>query len=71
MMKKFNANSVEVISNVKGSPFCVDWMRRKVILLCAFLPLPPGITIGVMIHNYDGNTSFSVNARKRAVPDDT
>lgn len=69
MMRKFNAKSVAVVSNVKGWPFHVHWLGRKVGFLCAFLPLPPGIPIGVVLQSYDGGISFSVNADKRAVPD--
>ena len=69
MIKKFNAKSVAVISNVKGWPFHVHWLGRKVGSLCAFLPLPPGIPIGIVLQSYDGQVSFSINADKRAVPD--
>ncbi len=68
IMRKFNAKSVAVVSNVKGWPFQVHWMGRKVGFLCAFLPLPPGIPIGIVLQSYDGKVSFSINADKRAVP---
>jgi len=68
-MRKLNAKAVAVISNVKGWPFQVHWLGRKVCRLCAFLPLPPGIPIGAVIQSYDGNISFSINADSRAVPD--
>eukprot|EP00586_Coscinodiscus_wailesii_P018400 CAMPEP_0172496954 /NCGR_PEP_ID=MMETSP1066-20121228/94708_1 /TAXON_ID=671091 /ORGANISM="Coscinodiscus wailesii, Strain CCMP2513" /LENGTH=353 /DNA_ID=CAMNT_0013269511 /DNA_START=844 /DNA_END=1905 /DNA_ORIENTATION=+ len=64
-----NANSVAVISNVHGFPFRVHWNNRPVLFLSAFLPLPPGIPIGIVVQSYDGNMSFTVNADKRAVPD--
>lgn len=69
MIRKFNAKAVAVISNIKGWPIHVHWLGRKVGFLCAFLPLPPCIPIGVVIQSYDGNVSFSINADKRAVPD--
>lgn len=69
MMRKFNAKSVAVVSNVKGWPFQVHWLGRKVGFLCAFLPLPPGIPIGIILQSYGGNVSLSINADRRAVPD--
>ena len=69
VMRKFNAKSVAVVSNVKGWPFQVNWLGRKVGFLCAFLPLPPGIPIGIVLQSYDGSVSFSITADKRAVPD--
>mmetsp|Transcript_3183 Transcript_3183/g.4829 ORF Transcript_3183/g.4829 Transcript_3183/m.4829 type:complete len:224 (+) Transcript_3183:178-849(+) len=41
-LRKFNANSVAVVSNIKGFPFGVHWLGRKVSFISAFLPLPPG-----------------------------
>ena len=68
VLKKFSANSVAVVSNVKGFPIPVHWLGRRVQFLCAFLPLPPGIPIGVVISSYAGMVSFGLNADKRAVP---
>ena len=34
-----------------------------------FLPLPPGIPIGVVVQSYAGVMSLSVTAEKWAVPD--
>eukprot|EP00816_Leptocylindrus_hargravesii_P012561 CAMPEP_0196816426 /NCGR_PEP_ID=MMETSP1362-20130617/55281_1 /TAXON_ID=163516 /ORGANISM="Leptocylindrus danicus, Strain CCMP1856" /LENGTH=609 /DNA_ID=CAMNT_0042193761 /DNA_START=53 /DNA_END=1882 /DNA_ORIENTATION=- len=66
---KGNAKAVAVISNVRGFPFQVHWMGRPVEFLCAFLPLPPGIPIGVVVQSYAGELSFSIDADMRAVPD--
>lgn len=66
---KGNAKAVAVISNVRGFPFRVHWMGRPVESLCAFLPLPPGIPIGVVIQSYAGELSLSIDADVRAVPD--
>lgn len=68
MLKKFSANSVAVISNVRGFPIPVHWLGREVQSLCAFLPLPPGIPIGVVISSYAGVVSIGLNADKRAIP---
>jgi len=64
-----NAKSVCVVSNIKGFPFKVHWMGRRLEFLCAFLPLPPGIPIGVVVSSYDGEVAFTVDADQRAVPD--
>lgn len=69
-MKEFNANSCAVVSNVRGFPFEVHWLGRKVKFISAFLPLPPGIPIGVMLQSYNGNISFSLSTDKKVVPDD-
>mmetsp|Transcript_3184 Transcript_3184/g.4832 ORF Transcript_3184/g.4832 Transcript_3184/m.4832 type:complete len:198 (+) Transcript_3184:178-771(+) len=68
-LRKFNANSVAVVSNIKGFPFGVHWLGRKVSFISAFLPLPPGIPIGVVVQSYDGNISLGINADMRVVPD--
>ena len=68
-MKTGNAKSVAVVSNVRGFPFRVHWLGRKIEKIFAFIPLPSGIPIGVLIHSYDGVVSLSVHAERRAVPD--
>jgi len=64
-----NAHSVAVISNVRGFPFKTHWAGRPVEAVIAFLPLPPGIPIGIVVQSYDGNLYFTVEADRRAVPD--
>jgi hypothetical protein len=68
-MKNTNGQSAAVVSNVKGFPFKTHWNGRRNEVLCAFLPLPPGIPIGCVIQSYGGEVSFSIDADKRAVPD--
>jgi hypothetical protein len=68
-LRKFSANSVAVISNVRGWPFATHWLGKRVKFLTAFMPLPPGVPIGVMVQSYAGDISFSINADKRVVPD--
>jgi len=69
ILRNGNAKSVAVISNVRGFPFKVHWLGRPVEFMSAFLPLPPGIPIGVCVQSYDGEITFTVTADKRAVPD--
>ena len=69
ILRHGNGHSVAVISNVKGMPFKTHLAGRPVEAIIAFLPLPPGIPIGVLVQSYDGNLFFSVTADRRAVPD--
>lgn len=68
-MRKGNAAAVAVISNIRGFPFKVHWNGRPVEFLSAFLPLPPGIPIGIVLQSYAGDISFTLDADQRAVPD--
>ena len=68
-LRKGNANATAVVSNIKGFPFGVHWMGRPVTFLSAFLPLPPGIPIGVVIQSYNGEISFTIDADERVIPD--
>jgi hypothetical protein len=64
-----NCHAVAAISNVHGFPKKIHLMARSVEVLCAFLPLPPRIPIGLFITSYDGKVIISLNADKRIVPD--
>jgi hypothetical protein len=64
-----NANAVAVVSNIRGFPFKVHYEGRSAAFLCAFLPLPPDIPIGVVVSSYNGQVSFSLVCEKRIVPD--
>lgn len=64
-----NAHASAVVSNVRGFPFTTHWNGRRLEHLSAFLPLPPGIPVGIVAQSYDGVISFSVTAEVKAVPD--
>lgn len=68
-LQQGNGHSVAVVSNVRGFPFDTHWNGRRLQHLSAFLPLPPGIPIGIVVQSYAGEMSFNVEADKRAVPD--
>eukprot|EP00970_Alexandrium_tamarense_P020875 scaffold15803_cov179-Alexandrium_tamarense.AAC.1 len=68
-MVRANCHAAAVISNVRAFPFKIHWMERPVEMICAFLPLPPGIPIGLIVTSYDGEIIFSIDADKRIVPD--
>jgi len=68
-MLKCNCKSVAVISNVKGPPFKIHWNGKLVSDIVPFVPLPPGVPIGVLVRSYAGQMMISLNADKRIVPD--
>lgn len=57
-----NCHAVAVVSNVHGYPFEINWKRMPVKCLCAFLPLPPKVPIGVLVTSYDGRIILSVES---------
>lgn len=64
-----NAGSIVVISNNRGSPVPVHIAGRRVESLYGFVPLPPGIPVGVVVMSYAGNVNCTVTAEQWAVPD--
>ena len=64
-----NGHASAVVSNVRGFPFTTHWNGRRLEHVSAFLPLPPGIPVGVVVQSHDGAVSFTVEAERRAVPD--
>eukprot|EP00550_Attheya_septentrionalis_P009860 CAMPEP_0198287116 /NCGR_PEP_ID=MMETSP1449-20131203/6033_1 /TAXON_ID=420275 /ORGANISM="Attheya septentrionalis, Strain CCMP2084" /LENGTH=538 /DNA_ID=CAMNT_0043985019 /DNA_START=105 /DNA_END=1721 /DNA_ORIENTATION=+ len=69
VLKKANAQAVAIVSNIRGFPFTVHLNGRPVEVVSAFLPLPSGIPICIVIQSYAGAMSFTVEADRRAVPD--
>lgn len=68
-IRKGNGHASVVVSNVRGFPFTTHWNGRRLEHLSAFLPLPPGVPVGIVVSSYDGSITFTVEAEKRAVPD--
>ena len=68
-LRRFSANSCAAISNVRGFPIPVHFENRPVKMICAFVPLPPGIPIGIVVSSYDGEVSFGLNCDHKIVPD--
>lgn len=66
---KFNCHSVATISNVHGFPETIHWAGNPVEMICAFLPLPTGIPIGLVVTSYNGRIIMSVDADASVVPD--
>lgn len=64
-----NANASVAISNNRGYNKKLHINGMMVQSAAGFLPLPPGIPIGVVVQSYAGQMSLSVTAEKYAVPD--
>jgi diacylglycerol O-acyltransferase len=64
-----NAGSIAVVSNNRGSPEPVHLAGRKVESLYGFLPLPPGVPVGIALVSYAGKVNCTVTAESWAVPD--
>ena len=66
---KANCHAVATISNVHGFPETIHWAGNPVEMICAFLPLPAGIPIGIVVTSYNGRIIMSVDADANVVPD--
>lgn len=69
LFSKANANAVAVVSNVRGPPKPLHIKGRLISSIHGFVPLPPGIPIGVVVSSYAGNVKLSLSAEPWAVPD--
>lgn len=69
LFSKANVNAVAVVSNVRGPPTPLHVKGRRVQSVHGFVPLPPGIPIGVVVSSYAGNVKLSLSAEPWAVPD--
>lgn len=69
LFRKASANACVSISNVRGSPVKLHMDGQTVESIVGFLPLPPGVPVGVVIKSYAGTVSLTVTAQPWAVPD--
>jgi hypothetical protein len=69
LFAKASAGAVAVVTNVRGAPTTVHMASREVQGIYGFVPLPPGIPVGVVVSSYAGNMSLTVTAEPWAVPD--
>ena len=69
MYSHSNAGSVAVVSNNRGAPKHIHVGGRRVESIHGFVPLPPGIPIGVVVMSYAGNINLTLTAEPWAVPD--
>ncbi len=68
LMTNTHLGATCVITNVRGPPHELHLGGRRVVTAQPFLPLPPGIPIGVALFSYAGAMNVSVNAEAWAVP---
>lgn len=69
LFSKANANAAAVVTNVRGPPKPLHINGRTVQSVFGFVPLPPGIPIGVVVSSYAGTCKLSLSAEPWAVPD--
>ncbi len=69
LFRSGGANSVVAVTNSRGYEEKVHIDGATVESMAGFIPLPPGLPVGVVIQSYSSNISLSVNAEKWAVPD--
>ena len=69
LFSKANANAVAVVTNVRGPPKPLHIKGRLISSVHGFVPLPPGLPIGIVVSSYAGNVKLSLSAEPWAVPD--
>jgi diacylglycerol O-acyltransferase len=69
LFSKAHGNASAVLSNVRGPDQCTHLGGRRVETTLGFMPLPPGIPLGVVVTSYAGNITLTVAAEPWAVPD--
>ena len=69
LFESSSANAAVAITNSRGFEDKVHINGMTVEAVAGFLPLPPGLPIGVVVGSYGSVIHLSVNADKWAVPD--
>ena len=69
LFEKAHAKASVVVTNVRGPDQQVHLDGRRVASSLGFLPLPPGIPIGMVVSSYNDTITLSVIAKSWAVPD--
>eukprot|EP00980_Cylindrotheca_fusiformis_P031308 scaffold26142_cov127-Cylindrotheca_fusiformis.AAC.1 len=69
LFTKAHANASAVVTNVRGPENYVHLDGRRVEATLGFLPLPPGIPLGMVIQSYAGKVTLTVMAESWAIPD--
>jgi hypothetical protein len=64
-----HAGSTAVVTNVRGPPAAIHLGGRKVESFHGFVPLPPGVPVGVVVSSYDRRMTLTVTAEPWAIPD--
>jgi len=69
LFSKAHANASVVVTNVRGPEKAGHLGGRKVEANLGFLPLPPGVPIGMVVMSYNQNITLTVMAEPWAVQD--
>jgi hypothetical protein len=64
-----SANAAVAVTNSRGFEKKVHMNGSTIESMAGFIPLPPGLPVGVVVQSYGSKISVSVNAEKWAVPD--
>lgn len=68
-IEKAQPNAAFIVTNSLGPSRRIHFGGRDVEISQAFMPLPPGVPIGITISTYAGKLNISVTAEPWAVPD--
>jgi len=68
LFRSSQAHACVAVTNNRGSPRELHVDGHAIVSMAGFLPLPPGIPIGVSVTSYNGEISLSVTAEPWAVP---
>jgi len=69
ILQKSSANSSFVVTNARGFTKKVHINGRTVESMAGFIPLPPGIPIGVVVQSYGSDITISVSGERYCIPD--
>jgi hypothetical protein len=69
LFSKAHANASVVVTNVRGPETLAHIDGRTVETNLGFLPLPPGVPIGMVVMSYNQRITLTVMAEPWAVPD--
>lgn len=69
LYRKASAGSLAVVTNVRMSPEATHIDGRRVESVYGFVPLPPGLPVGVVVASYAGNMYLTVTSEPWAIPD--
>ena len=64
-----SAGATAVVTNVRGPTSALHYEGREVESIYGFIPIPPGVPIGVVVQSYNGRMTISLTAESWAVPD--
>jgi hypothetical protein len=69
LFSKAHANASIVVTNVRGPERAAHLDGRRVETTLGFLPLPPGVPIGMVVMSYNQRITLTIMAEPWAVPD--